>query len=379
MWLPKWEEHYAAPDPPAAESTVIDPGQTACWPYTVSWLMQPPPGWKEPWDFIMFVDPANDTILLDQYYIFEEHGDFATWTDPDQPFEVVCGSLLTFDVWASHLDVDSIVGLWADSLPAGASFTPVGGSNMVSSEFSWTPGICDAGLHQAVFTAATETDTLTESISINVVKLDRIPVVVGLPDTVNTGVGDTLNIDVLASDEDVVDCGDDMMMLSYSMTPTPTTAPAFVDSGNGVGYFSWIPTAADTGTFTAKFSVQDLYYWGSGEFVTIVVGPTGIGGAKVMLRPPLFELRQNSPNPFSGVTRITLTVDDHFLSRGESAALKIYDASGRLVRDLWTGEGSAIVSWNGRLDDGTKATSGVYFYTLSTQSKVLTKKMLLMR
>ena len=327
----------------------------------------------------MFVDPANDTILLDQYYIFEEHGDFATWTDPDQPFEVVCESLLTFDVWASHLDVDSIVDLWADSLPVGASFTPVGGSNMVNSEFSWTPGYCDAGLHQAVFKAATATDTITETIDINVVKLDRIPVVAGLPDTVNTGVGDTLAIDVLASDEDVIDCGDDMMLLSYSMTPTPSALPTFVDSGNGMGYFSWIPAAADTGAFTAKFLVQDLYYWGSGEFVTIIVGPTGIGGAKGMLRPPLFELRQNSPNPFSDVTTITLTVDDQFLSKGESATLKIYDVSGRLVRDLWKGEGATVVSWNGRLDDGTKATSGVYFYTLSTQRRTLAKKMLLMR
>lgn len=113
--------------------------------------------------------------------------------------------------------------------------------------------------------------------------------------------------------------------------------------------------------------------------MTIIVGPTGIGGAKGRLRPPLFELRQNSPNPFSGVTTIAVTVHDQFLSKGESATLKISDASERLVRDLWTGEGSMIVSWNGRLDDGTKATSSVYFYTLSTQRKVLTKKMLLLR
>ena len=379
MWSPKWEEHYADPKTPPVDSTMIDPGETVCWPYTVTWLMQPPPRWKEPWDFTLAVDPANDTIFIDQYYMFEEHGDFSTWTDPDQPFEVVCESLLTFDVWASHLDVDSIVDLWPDSLPAGASFSPVGGSNTVSSEFSWTPDYCDAGLHQAVFTAATATDTITETVDINVVKLDRIPVIAGLPDTVNTGVGDTLNIDVLASDEDVVDCGDDMMLLSYSMTPTPTTAPTFVDSGSGMGYFSWTPAAADTGIFTAKFLVQDLYYWGSGEFVTIIVGPTGIGGARGMLRPPLFELRQNSPNPFSGVTTIALTVDDRFLSEGESATLKIYDVSGRLVRDLWTGGGSMTVSWDGRSDDGTKATSGVYFYTLATRSKVLTKKMLFMR
>ncbi|MFQ5905023.1 MAG: hypothetical protein ACE5JA_00455, partial [bacterium] len=100
LWIPKWETHYAAPTNPPAESTVIAPGQTACWDYSVSWTTKPPRDWSEPWDFLMFVDPAHDTILLDQFYIFEYPGDLVTWTVPYKPFETVCGTNLTFDVWA---------------------------------------------------------------------------------------------------------------------------------------------------------------------------------------------------------------------------------------------------------------------------------------
>lgn len=54
-----------------------------------------------------------------------------------------------------------------------------------------------------------------------------------------------------------------------------------------------------------------------------------------------------------------------------SVSLKVYDASGSLVKTLVSGTSAAgefSVSWNGITDSGTKATGGVYFFRLVTGS-----------
>ncbi len=54
-----------------------------------------------------------------------------------------------------------------------------------------------------------------------------------------------------------------------------------------------------------------------------------------------------------------------------TVSLKVYDASGSLVRTLVAGTsavGEFSVSWNGITDSGTKATGGVYFFRLVTGS-----------
>jgi len=88
-------------------------------------------------------------------------------------------------------------------------------------------------------------------------------------------------------------------------------------------------------------------------------------------------LAQNRPNPFNPRTEISFE-----LARGGPATLRVYDASGRLVRTLVEGPlaaGRHRAAWDGLDALGRKATSGVYFYRLSAPGFDSARKMLLLK
>ncbi|MEJ2720341.1 MAG: FlgD immunoglobulin-like domain containing protein [bacterium] len=70
------------------------------------------------------------------------------------------------------------------------------------------------------------------------------------------------------------------------------------------------------------------------------------------------------PNPFSAMTRIRFETAERTV-----VTLRIYDASGRLVRTLLdadTPPGRHTVAWDGKTELGRAAASGVYFCRLCT-------------
>jgi len=71
------------------------------------------------------------------------------------------------------------------------------------------------------------------------------------------------------------------------------------------------------------------------------------------------------PNPFEKETRIECWVDVPCLLE-----LRIYDATGRMVKELLTGPtepGIHRVTWNGRNSDGSRLPSGVYFCRMAVR------------
>ncbi|MCX8057453.1 MAG: T9SS type A sorting domain-containing protein [Ignavibacteria bacterium] len=86
-----------------------------------------------------------------------------------------------------------------------------------------------------------------------------------------------------------------------------------------------------------------------------------------------FELKQNYPNPFNPNTTISFTLTEDGLTK-----LKIYDLLGREIQTLVNEELEA-----GKLHrvqfDGSRLTSGVYFYKLESKSKSTIKKFMLMK
>lgn len=71
---------------------------------------------------------------------------------------------------------------------------------------------------------------------------------------------------------------------------------------------------------------------------------------------------RNAPNPLSASTTISFQ-----LSETAETSLDIYDASGRQVRSLVSGDlaaGTHSFEWNGTRADGVKVPSGVYYYRL---------------
>ncbi len=84
-----------------------------------------------------------------------------------------------------------------------------------------------------------------------------------------------------------------------------------------------------------------------------------------------------NPNPFTNKTNISFN-----LSAAEKVSLKIYDASGKLVRTLVNGlmsSGDHNFIWNGTDEHSNKVEEGIYFYTLETPKHNYSRKLVLIR
>ena len=89
------------------------------------------------------------------------------------------------------------------------------------------------------------------------------------------------------------------------------------------------------------------------------------------------ELAQNHPNPFNPVTEIKFS-----LEQSGPVTLSVFDAQGRLVRELSSGNyaaGEHRVTWNGQDEQGRVVASGVYLYRLEAAGEQLSRRMLLIK
>ena len=90
------------------------------------------------------------------------------------------------------------------------------------------------------------------------------------------------------------------------------------------------------------------------------------------LTPGQFQLSQNYPNPFNPETEIRFQLPEPGIVK-----LKIYDALGCEVETLineYMYSGTQTIKWNAR-----NVSSGVYFYSLESNGRRMTKKMILLR
>ena len=110
---------------------------------------------------------------------------------------------------------------------------------------------------------------------------------------------------------------------------------------------------------------------GSHQFATTQAGEIG-------LVPEQFELLQNFPNPFNPATSIRYN-----LPQASGVSIIVYDLLGRKVRSLidseQKGAGYFSARWNGLDDFGGQVATGVYIYQLTTNSKSISRKMILMK
>ncbi|MDZ4711026.1 MAG: FlgD immunoglobulin-like domain containing protein [bacterium] len=95
-----------------------------------------------------------------------------------------------------------------------------------------------------------------------------------------------------------------------------------------------------------------------------------------------FTLEQNYPNPFNPVTTIKYKT-----SGSGNVNLKIYDVTGKDIRSLISKvqpAGTYTAAWNGTDNRGSTVSSGIYFYTLTSdvgknQISTLTRKMMFIK
>ena len=85
-----------------------------------------------------------------------------------------------------------------------------------------------------------------------------------------------------------------------------------------------------------------------------------------------FEIYQNYPNPFNPITYIEFDITNY-----NSLKINIYDTNGNFIEELvndYYNPGSYKVHW-----DGSKFSSGIYFYELQVGNQSLRKKMILIK
>lgn len=90
--------------------------------------------------------------------------------------------------------------------------------------------------------------------------------------------------------------------------------------------------------------------------------------------PDGLKLSQNYPNPFNPETKINFSIPER-----TNVRLNVFNSAGQVVETIVNEQlnaGSYTVTWNA---NGTSLASGVYFYTLVTNQKVETRKMLLIK
>lgn len=156
---------------------------------------------------------------------------------------------------------------------------------------------------------------------------------------------------------------------SESFTPGPgnlvatPTDPEWFDGG-----WEW-----ETG-YWYKVSAVDENDNESGYAAT---GPDDVTGDDPPLVKLTYFLGQNHPNPFNPVTMVAFGIKEP-----GHVSLRIYDATGRLVRVLVDEVREAKryeEVWDGLDDRGAAAASGVYFYSLKAGAFEESKKMILLR
>ena len=91
------------------------------------------------------------------------------------------------------------------------------------------------------------------------------------------------------------------------------------------------------------------------------------------IAPPEFRLEQNYPNPFNPSTTFKFS-----LSRGGKTSLKIYDALGREVANLFNGYAEAG-EWLSVVFDASGFASGTYLARLESGPNTVTRKILLVK
>jgi formylglycine-generating enzyme required for sulfatase activity len=90
---------------------------------------------------------------------------------------------------------------------------------------------------------------------------------------------------------------------------------------------------------------------------------------------PFVSLRQNFPNPFNPSTVILFSIQSPGF-----VVLSIYNVLGQKVKTLLEGysvAGEHTVVWDGDIENGDRASAGIYLYRLKYENRVLTRKMIL--
>jgi len=132
------------------------------------------------------------------------------------------------------------------------------------------------------------------------------------------------------------------------------------------------PTAIDAGTGGQLYVTGYSYDNTEKRIITTLKFSTLIGINPLNSEVPLkYELKQNYPNPFNPSTRISFS-----LPHSSITGIEVFDVSGKLIEktEQQLSAGNYEFEW-----DGSKYSSGTYFYRITSGGFTETKKMILIK
>ena len=141
-------------------------------------------------------------------------------------------------------------------------------------------------------------------------------------------------------------------------------------------------------TFRAKQGVYDqgeLWMYGLSDDISsaetksvpFTTLPSGVRMLQSGNIPDVYRLEQNYPNPFNLATEIV-----YQLPEPADVNLSLYNYRGQKIRTLVSQKQSAgryAVHWDGRDENGSVVSSGVYLYKLRTKNFTSIKKLILIK
>jgi hypothetical protein len=165
-------------------------------------------------------------------------------------------------------------------------------------------------------------------------------------------------------------------------TPTPWVSASPLESWVHPGVSRHIEIVFDasevgTGTYYASLQIASNDPLTAITSIPLVLTVGAISGVDGTPEVAGVEFMGAVPNPFNPMTYISYS-----LPGTEKVSLKVYDVSGRLVRDLVDGPRSAGLHrerWDGRDGTGRSVASGVYFARLKVGAESQLRQMLLLR
>ncbi|MGH8004305.1 MAG: Ig-like domain-containing protein, partial [Limisphaerales bacterium] len=196
---------------------------------------------------------------------------------------------LQFQVSSSDPDLTTPTFSAVNS-PSGAVFVD---STNGAGSFTWTPTFAQAGSYNVTFIASDGSLADSEAVAITVDNVNRAPVLNAIG-AKSTNENQLLQFRVSATDPDGT-------VPTLSTIGLPSGA-AFVDSLNGAGSFSWIPSFAQAGTHNVTFIASDGSLADS-EVVAITVNNVNRApvlnaiGAKSTNENQLLQFRVSSTDP----------------------------------------------------------------------------------
>ena len=162
----------------------------------------------------------------------------------------------------------------------------------------------------------------------------------------------------------------DTLLYDASTTDSMMASPGYLLRPSTT--YKWYVTASDPAGHVRES--RDRYTFITGATTGVDITPPASG---VVLYP-------NRPNPVRASTRIPFAIGPVNGAGSARVTLRIFDASGRLVRTLLDNEADALPAvrlqtWDGRDEKGHRVGSGIYYYRLTVSGQETSRSMVVLR